>query len=744
MWLATHRYDQKYFFILSFPQLGILLARPYPDEMKRFIKPFLALLIIGFVIWFFQSGAASHLTFAELKERQAELEALFSLYPMWTVIAYMAIYISTTALSLPGATVLTLAGGALFGVLKGTLIVSFASTIGATLAMIVARFFLQNWVELKFRDRLKAINDGLKKEGGFYLFTLRLIPAVPFFAINLGMGLTKFSPLHFFWISQIGMLPGTLAYVNAGTQLAELESPSGILSPTFLLSFAALGILPLLLKRVLDRIKAHKVYRRYKKPKKFDYNIVVLGAGSGGLISAYIAAAVKAKVALIEGHKMGGDCLNTGCVPSKAIIQTAKVANLMRKAERFGLKSVEPQVDLERIMARVHEVIKHIEPADSVERYSALGVECIQGWGKIISPWEVEVNGRVLTTKNIIIATGASPLIPEIEGLKEISPLHSDNIWQLKRLPGRLLIMGGGSIGCEMAQTFARLGSKVTLIERRDSLLRGEDVEAAKFLEGVFAKEGIELRLNTQAPKFAVVNGKKSVTLKRPSGTETIEFDEVLVAVGRIARIKGLGLEELGLDVKEDGRLAVDEYLRTKYPNIYAVGDVTGPFLLTHASSHQAWHASVNALFGHFKKFKVDYSNMPWCTYTDPEVARVGLSERQALQTETPHRVFRYALDHLDRAVTDGTNEGFVKLVLDSKSDKILGATIVGPHAGDVMAELVLAKRHGLGMNAIMSAIHAYPTLAEANKMAAGVWKKATAPQGLLKYVEHFHRWNRS
>ncbi len=713
--------------------------------MKTIGRLFVVGALVAILVAYFALGLHDKVSFAELKARQAELQAIYQMHPTSTILSYLLIYILSTALSLPGATILTLAGGALFGLQTGLILVSFASTIGATLAMLSARFLLRDKVENKFKDRLALINEGLSREGGFYLFTLRLIPLFPFFMINLAMGLTKLPWFTFFWVSQIGMLPGTLAYVNAGTRLAELESAAGIIAPQFLLSFAILGILPLILKRAVDSLRARRVYKGWQRPKHYDYNMIVLGAGSGGLISAYIAAAVKAKVALVEADKMGGDCLNNGCIPSKALIKAAKVAETINRAEKFGITSSPAKVDFPKVMQRIKDVIKHIEPNDSMERYNSLGVNCIKGYGKLKSPWEVEVNGQVISAKNIVIATGARPTLPDLPGLKECNPLTSDNLWDLEVLPERLLVLGGGPIGCELAQAFQRLGSKVTLIELRNRLVRSEEPEAADLITARFREEGIRVHLGWKAISFRKENDNYFVEIKdRGDVQEYIAFDRVLVALGRQANVTGFGLEELGVDLNENGRIRTDEYLRTKFPNIFAVGDVAGPHLFTHAASHQAWHAAVNSLFGQFKKFKINYSHLPWCTFTDPEIARVGFTEEGAAEAKLNFTAYEYDFSHLDRAVADGTNQGFIKLIVENGKDKILGATVVGPQAGDVMAEIVLAKRHGLGLKAIMAAIHIYPTLAEGNKLAAGVWTKATAPQNLLKYVAKYHQWRRS
>jgi dihydrolipoamide dehydrogenase len=655
----------------------------------------------------------------------------------------MLVYISVTALSLPGALVMTLAGGAIFGLLEGTIIISFASTIGATLAFLASRFILRDSVQSKFGEKLKAINRGIEKDGAFYLFTLRLIPVFPFFVINLVMGLTPMKTWQYYLVSQVGMLPGTLVYVNAGSQLGSLQSPAGILSPSLLISFALLGVFPLLAKKLVDFIKRRKVLGKYKKPKKYDYNMIVIGAGSAGLVSAYIAAQVKAKVALIEKHKMGGDCLNTGCVPSKALIRSAKMLSYASRASDFGFQSANVQFDFADVMERVQHVITKIEPHDSVERYSGLGVEVIEGAAKIKTPFEVEVNGKTLTTKNIVVATGARPFVPEITGLDKIDYLTSDTIWNIRKQPNKLLVLGGGPIGAELAQAFHRLGSQVTIVERGQSVLSREDSEVSEMVMRKFKQEGMTVLTGHDARAFVVEEGRRYIICEHDGNEVKVEFDEVLIALGRKANTSGFGLEELGVRLSNRGTVEADEFLRTNFPNIFVCGDVTGPYQFTHTASHQAWYASVNALFGGLKKFAVDYSVIPWTTFTDPEVARVGLSERDANAQGIAYEVTTYGIDDLDRAIADSEDHGLVKVLTVPGKDKILGVTIVGAHAGDLIAEFVLAMKHGLGLNKILGTIHIYPTLAEANKYAAGNWKKAHKPEAVLRWVERYHAWRR-
>jgi len=710
---------------------------------KNLLFVIIAVLIAAFFIFDLQQ----YLTLDALKLQQAGIESYRSAHPGMAVLIYGLIYIAVTGLSLPGATVLTLAGGAVFGLFWGTLIVSFASTIGATLAFLAARFLFRDAVKARFGARLQAIDAGVHRDGWLYLFTLRLVPVFPFFVINLAMGLTSINTKTFYWVSQVGMLAGTLVYVNAGTQLAQLQSLSGILSPGLLGSFALLGIFPLLANKIVDAIKANKIYANWNKPKHFDNNIIVIGAGSGGLVTAYIAAAIKAKVTLIEKHKMGGDCLNTGCVPSKALIRSAKWLSQLNRFQEFGIKKASAEFDFADVMERVQTVIKTVEPHDSIARYTELGVEVINGEAKIISPWEVEVKTddgvKTLTTRSIVIAAGARPLLPPIPGIDNINPLTSDNIWDLRELPKRLLVLGGGPIGSELAQSFARLGSQVTVVEMAPRLLVREDLEVSEAVAAKFRQEGIDLRLENTAKEFIIENGETILIADHQGAAVKLPFDQVLVALGRVANVKGYGVEELGITLSPSKTIDTNVFQETNYPNIYACGDVAGPYQFTHVAAHQAWYAAVNGLFGQFKKFRTDYSVIPWATFTDPEVARVGLNELDAKAQGIAYEVSTYGIDELDRAITDGEAHGFVKVLTQPGKDKILGVTIVGEHAGDLLAEFVLAMKHGIGLNKILATIHIYPTLAEANKYVAGVWKRKHAPQGLLSLVGKFHAWRR-
>ncbi len=710
-------------------------------------KALLFITIAALIASYFIFDLGQFFSLAYLKEQQSAFDGLYADKPAIVLGAFFILYIAVTALSLPGAAIMTLAAGALFGFWIALVLVSFASSIGATLAFLASRFLFHDTVQERFGERLKKINQGIEKEGAFYLFTLRLVPAFPFFVINLVMGLTPLKTRTFYWVSQIGMLAGTAVYVNAGTQLGQIESLGGLLSPQLLGAFVLLGFFPWIAKGIMNRLQARKVYKGWKKPKHFDRNLVVIGAGAAGLVSAYIAATVKAKVTLIEKHKMGGDCLNTGCVPSKALIKSAHLAYQEKQAEKYGFDSIKTDFRFTKLMSRVQQVIADIEPHDSVERYTGLGVDCRQGEATIVSPWAVEIrNGdkvETLTTRSIIIASGARPFVPPIPGIEEMDILTSDNLWEQEELPERLLVLGGGPIGCELAQTFARLGSQVTQVEMLPRIMIREDEEASQIVTRSLQESGVQVLTNHKAIRFARENGEKVLYAEHDGKEITLPFDQVLVAVGRKANTDGLGLEALNLPTAANGTIQTNDLLQSRYPNIYACGDVAGPYQFTHTASHQAWYAAVNALFGFLKSFKVDYRVIPWCTFTDPEVARVGLNELEAIEQGIEHEVTRYGIDDLDRAIADSAAEGFVKVITAKGSDKILGVTIVGQHAGDLIAEYVLAMKHGLGLNKILGTIHIYPTMAEANKFAAGEWKKARKPEGLLRGVEKLHAWRR-
>ena len=713
-------------------------------------KTALVVVLGSLIAAFFLLDLHHVLTLDGIKASLGEFQDWRAASPLLAAGAFFSVYVFVTALSLPGAAIMTLVGGALFGLFWGTVVISFASSIGALLAFLASRYLLQDTVQSRFGDRLKALNAGMEKDGAFYLFTLRLVPIFPFFIINLLMGLTPIRARTFYWVSQVGMLAGTLVYVNAGTQLAQLQSLSGILSPGLIFSFVLLGIFPLVARKVTAIIQGRRVYAKWRKPARFDRNLVVIGAGAGGLVASLIAATVKAKVTLVEAHKMGGDCLNYGCVPSKALIRSAKLAHQQRHADKYGLQPVTPVIPFRKVMERIHDVITEIEPHDSVERYTGLGVDVLQGYAKIIDPWTVEValnsgGTQRLTTRSIVIAAGARPFVPPLPGMEEVGYVTSDTLWdafaQLDSAPARLVVLGGGPIGCELAQSFARLGSQVTQIEMLPRIMIREDEDVSTLARASLERDGVRVLTGHKALRCERDGDTKFIVVEHAGQELRVAFDQMICAVGRVARLEGYGLEELGI---ETGRTVIsNDYLQTLYPNIFVAGDVAGPFQFTHVAAHQAWYAAVNALFGHLKKFKADYRVIPWTTFIEPEVARVGLNEQEAREQGIPHEVTRYGIDDLDRAIADSAACGFVKILTVPGKDRILGVTIVGEHAGDLLAEFVLAMKHGLGLNKILGTIHTYPTWAEANKYAAGEWKRAHAPHTILALLERYHSWRR-
>lgn len=706
-------------------------------------KLLIAVTILTSVVAFFGLGLNEQITLANLQASRAELLAWYAHQPAIAIVLFFMSYVAITALSLPGAAIMTLAAGALFGLSVGTVLVSFASTLGATLAFLTSRHLLSDWVGQRFGDRLKAVNEGVDKRGARYLFTLRLVPLFPFMLINLVMGLTRMPTLRFYWVSQLGMLPGTVLYVNAGTQLASIHRLQDMLSGGVLASIALLALFPIITSWCVARWERYQLFKPWPKPKRFDRNVIAIGAGAGGLVTSYIAAATQAKVTLIEAHAMGGDCLNSGCVPSKALIRTATLMRDARKASTLGLSSVQASVDFSEVMERVQRVIAQVAPHDSVERYSGLGVEVIQGHAEVTSPWTVRINGQTLTTKNIVIATGAAPTIPDFPGLDQVTYVTSDTLWSLRGSPRTVAVLGGGPIACELAQAMAELGLNVTLVGRNKRLLPREDAHVSEQIQQALAASGVRVLLNAQAMSAEREGQQQRLWVQHAGETEAVSFDFLLVAVGRTARTKGFGLETLGIPLTASGTVAVNEYLETKYPNIYACGDVAGPFQFTHVAAHQAWYAAVNALFGALKRFKADYRVIPSVTFTHPEVARVGLNQQEAVAQGVAFEVTRFDLEELDRAITADEREGFVEVLTVPGKDTILGATIVAAHAGEMLAEFTLAMKHGMGLKKILGTIHPYPTWSEAAKYVAGEWQKAHAPQQALRWAERYHRWQR-
>lgn len=658
-------------------------------------------------------------------------------HPVASAVIYFLAYLAFTALSLPGAWIISGAGGVLFGAWIGPPLVSLSSTAGATVAMLAARYLFRDAVAARFSDFVARVDRGVAQDGARWLFAARLMPIIPFFAVNLAAGLTRISVATFAAITMIGALPFVLLDTEAGAQLARVQRPSDLFGIRLLLLFMSLAIFPFLTKRIGSWRGSRASLSRWSKPKRFDYNLVVIGAGSAGLVAAYVAAAAKARVALIEQAEMGGDCLNTGCVPSKALIRSAKLAHEGAVATDFGLKGrLEP--DFAAIMVRVRGVTAKIAPHDSADRYRGLGVEVIAGRAQILDPWTVEVAGRRLTARRLLIATGAAPFLPPIPGLADIDPLTSETLWRLEARPRRMLVVGGGAIGCELAQAFARLGVEVVLVESAPRILIREDEEVSQVLREALVADGIEVIEGLAVTDFARDADSGHATL---GDGRRIKFDRVLVAVGRRPRIAGFGLEDLGLI--ENGRLIVDERLRTKLPTIFAAGDVIGQLQFTHAAGSYGASAALNGLLAPLRPGKAKLAPFPAVTYTDPEVARVGLNEQEARERGVAFEITRYEFAELDRAIADGAEQGFIKVLTKPGRDRILGVTIVAARGGDVLSEFTLAMRHNLGLKAIFSTIHPYPGWSDAARATAGEWRRARTPAWALRLSERLFAWAR-
>ena len=758
---AGDQQDQSHHLIvplqaLPTPTMSISLSSP-----QRLL---LLLAVLGVGTAFFGFGLHHQLSLDNLRDAQGQLEALRQVAPGQVSALYMLAYVVVTGLLLPGAAILTLAGGAIFGLVLGTVLVSFASTAGATLAFLLARTLFRDLVQHRFGGQLAPIEKGLRQNGSLYLLSLRLAPVFPFFLINLLMGLTEMPLLRFALVSQVGMLPGTIVYVNAGTQLATISSLKGILSAPVLGSLALLAVFPWMVKLLLGWWKIWRLYRPWQRPSRFDRNLIVIGAGAAGLVTSYIAATVRARVTLVEAHQMGGDCLNTGCVPSKALIRTARLASKLRHGDRYGLPRQNLLLDLPAVLERVQAKVVAVAPHDSIERYTGLGVDVRLGHARLVDPWTVAITAEdgsetTLTSRAIVLATGASPVVPDIAGIDTVRVLTSETLWDHLRHSSNprpsLLVLGGGPIGCELSQALAQLGLQVTLIQRNRLLLPKEDEEVGLLLRQALEADGVKVITGAQVRRIKALEptdfncaGETSTACTRVAavvesdgGSETIQADELLCAIGRRARLEGFGLDTLGIPT---GRtIETNAYLQTLFPNIYAVGDAAGPWQFTHTAAHQAWYGAVNALFTPLR-FKLDGRVIPRTTFTDPEVASVGLTENEAKNLGLAFEITRFALDELDRAIIDSVETGFVKVLTPPGKDKLLGVTIVGEHSGELMAEFVLAMKWNLGLSKIMGVIHSYPTMAEANKYAAGTWKKDHAPQRTLNLMRRYHNFRRS
>ena len=691
------------------------------------------ILVTGFV--FFRFELYQYVTLEELKSHQVTLSEFYKNNPVVSMTAYMAIYIVVTAISFPGAAVMTLAGGAIFGLIPGIIAASFASTIGGTLAFLATRFLFRDYVQHRFANKLKIINKEIEKDGALYLLSLRLLPVLPYFLLNLLMALTPIKTGIFYIITQAGMLPTTIVYIVAGTQLATIETADDIVSFNVLASFGLLAVFPWITKGFITILRRRKITRKFRKPERFEYNLVIIGGGAAGLAASHVGAAYGAKVALIEKEKMGGNCLNTLCVPSKSLIKSAKVAHYAKNAAKFGFKETDIDFDFAGVMERVHSIIRQLAPNNSAEHCTELGVDCYHGRAMVSSPWEVKVDTKVLTTKALVIATGSTPIIPDIPGSDRIRILTSDTIWHHKRLPEKLVILGGGPTGCELAQVFGRIGSRMTLVERGERILPDEDTDISELVRVRLETEGIRILTECRTDSIIIEDGKKYLTCTRKQERIHIEFTEILAAIGRRAQAFGFGLEDIGVTFHEDGTVETDQYLGTRVFNVFGAGNVTNPCQSKQVSTYQAAVAATNAMFVGFKRTMADYRVIPWTIFTDPEVARVGLNEKEARKKGIEYEITIFDMADLDRAHTESETSGVIKILTHPGKDMIIGVTIVSTHAGEMIAEFVLAMKHGLGLKKIFKTVHAYPTFAEAAGLAAGKWKKAHTPPGIFRFL---------
>lgn len=685
-----------------------------------------------------------YLSFELLKAQQAALATQVEQNPLGYALGYILLYVVVTALSFPGAGIMSLAAGALFGMLVGVGVVLIGATLGATVAMWSARFLFRGPLRRRFPQQVAKIDAGIHKEGALYLFSLRLLAIFPYFLVNLLMGLTPIRTWKYMWVTFIGMIPATSVLVYAGTQLAQLDSPAGLFTPELLAAFIAMALLPWLSKALVSTLEQRHLLKPYPRPRHFDYNLVVIGAGAAGLVAAYVAATLRAKVALIERDRMGGDCLNHGCVPSKALIHSARLAHQLRQRG--------DQIDFGALMERVQRTIERIAPHDSSERYRALGVDCIQGEARLRSPYQIQVGERTLTSRALVIATGSRPRLPAISGLESIPYRTSDTLWSLRERPERLLVVGGGPVGCELAQAFARLGSRVCLVQRAAQLLPKEDRALTDLLLSQLRGEGIEVWLDSEIRALQADPGGHRAQLASARSTavgeeaeemEEIRFDLLLLASGREPVTEGLGLEALGIECDQRGFMTVDETLRSEFHNIYGCGDVVGPELFTHAAGHQGWHAAVNALLGGLKRFRADREPIPRITYTDPMVAAIDLNEQMAQRDGIDYELTRYELNELDRALIEEAESGFIQVLTVPGSGRLLGVSIIASQADQLLAEWALALRHRIGLDKLLTGMRPYPSWSDANKQLAGQWRRAHAPESLLEWAERLNRWRR-
>ncbi len=700
---------------------------------------------------------------------------------IWGPAAVAAAYAVLTVAMIPGSA-LTIGSGLIFGFWKGFAVVTVGANLGALGAFLLARTLFRERAEALARGQktFRAVDSAIAREGFRIVLLLRLSPVFPFTVLNVLLGVTGISAASYVLANLIGMLPGTLMFVYLGT-LGEAAAGTQSLGQTVLriVGLAATVVVTVVITRIARRaLKAASLdgganpgvapeaapvgagaktipgdaYDQallasvkptaHVNPIPQDrYNLVVIGAGTAGLVTAAGGAGLGAKVALIEKHMFGGDCLNVGCVPSKGIIRAGRAAAAVREAGAFGIRLAgEPRIDFAATMERMRRLRAGIAPHDSVKRFSELGIDVYLGEGRFTGPDEIEVGGNKLRFQAAVIATGARATFPRIPGIEEVEPLTNENVFTLTELPRSLILLGAGAIGCEMAQTFRRLGSEVTIVIRGNRIMTREDPDAALIVQRKFEQEGIRVLTGSAIKRAEKRGGKKVIVIERDGSEESVEADQILIGMGRAPNVEGLGLSAAGIAYGTEG-VTVDANMRTTNPRVFAAGDICSRLKFTHAADAQARIVLRNALF--FGRARATDLVIPWCTYTDPEIAHVGCYEKEARDRGLAVTTFTVPLEDVDRAILDGETEGFGRIHLKSGTDRILGATVVASHAGDMIGELTMAIQNGLGAGKLASVIHPYPTQGEVVRKLGDAYMRTKLTPGVKRIMARILRWRR-
>src|SRR6266566_5169264 len=703
----------------------------------------------------------------------------------WGPVIFVGIYIVATVFFIPGS-VLTLGAGAVFGMGLGSVCVSISATLGATAAFLVGRYLARDGIARKIEknEKFATIDRAVAEEGWKIVLLTRLSPVFPFTLLNYAFGLTRVKLSHYVLASWLGMMPGTVMYVylgslvNIGAGHRQRTTGELVLYGVGLLATVTVAV-PV--TRVARKALAKKIGSTetvqtskgiisapsepvlvrppdthnarlvsYLHPPDWQnptpapsYNLVVIGAGTAGLVTAAGAAGLGAKVALVEKYLLGGDCLSVGCVPSKAVIRCSRAIFDANEAGRFGVRVGAPaQADFPAVMERMRKLRADLSPHDSAQRFAKLGVDVFLGEAQFTGPDTIQVAGKTLRFKRAVIATGARALQPPIPGLTEAGYLTNETVFSLTECPARLAVIGGGPIGCELAQAFQRLGSQVSLFHKNAHLLDREDMDAAALVQKAFIREGIRVFLNAKITRVERNAGGKILYYEAQGKEETLAVDEILAGAGRAPNVEGLNLETVGVQYDPRKGILVNDCLQTTNPRIYAAGDVCLTWKFTHAADFAARTVIQNALF--LGRKKVSALTMPWCTYTDPEIAHVGLYERDARERGVEVDTYVRESKEVDRAVLDGEEDGFVKFHVRKGHDDILGATIVARHAGEMISEISVAMAARIGLGKLASVIHPYPTQAEALRQCGDAYNRTRLTRTVKKWMGRWLAWQRS